>query len=678
MSLFSLLLFLVFYLGLLGLSLWACWWFAFEFDSGRRLQWLLFRVAGFIVAAFLAIFLAKGLFHRSRLSRDDMLPVYQREEPQLFSFLRKLSKETGAPMPLAVFVSADVNAAVFYDSSLLSMFMPVRKNLVLGVALINGLTLSELKAVIAHEMGHFSQSTMRIGSYVYIANRVMRQLVSGRDWFDDFLENARLWDPRVAFPFYAISIFVWLIRRVLGGLFVVINLLHAALTRQMEFAADRVAVKAAGSDAITQALWKIGFAERCFAQALEDVGALADRGKTTNDLFHHQKGAEDYVRHVSGRADWGQPPKKVDAAYRLFQEDELALPPTMWATHPPNDEREAVAKQPYLPAELDDREAWVLFTNPGRLRRRMSMKFLGQNPNDLPEKAAELQKLIDAEHAEMSFDPRYEGVYWGRDLECGEPSRVAASVSQRRLGRNELTTMLGRLYGPELKRQGATLKKSAEEMRFLQHVAASARLQFRFHGAMYGKGELNMLITQQERQVEEIRKQLAAFDREVLEAHLQMARDLDGTDELIERYEFQVLVQRCRGHLYKAAEELRPGLQIINASGRLDEDAYHTLAMSIEDAFERVKAVLAEAAMGQIPRMHGFEERKDLRSHILTGALFAPQVTPETLGPCLDGLLHQINELDSRLARMHFKSLGSLLAFQTSIEEQWRAKAGYR
>jgi len=37
------------------------------------------------------------------------------------------------------------------------MFLPVKKNLQIGMALVNSVTVTEFKAILAHEFGHFSQ-----------------------------------------------------------------------------------------------------------------------------------------------------------------------------------------------------------------------------------------------------------------------------------------------------------------------------------------------------------------------------------------------------------------------------------------------------------------------------------------------------------------------------------------
>ena len=53
------------------------------------------------------------------------------------------------------------------------MFFPVRKNLQIGLGLVNIVSVSEFKAVMAHEFGHFSQRSMKVGSYVYNVNKVI-------------------------------------------------------------------------------------------------------------------------------------------------------------------------------------------------------------------------------------------------------------------------------------------------------------------------------------------------------------------------------------------------------------------------------------------------------------------------------------------------------------------------
>ena len=119
------------------------------------------------------------------------------QEPRLFAFLDRLADDTGAPRPNRVFVSTRVNAAVFYDVSLLNLLFPTKKNLEIGLGLVNALNLSEFKAVLAHEFGHFAQRSMAVGRWVYVAQQVTGHLVARRDWFDELLAAIGRLDIRV-------------------------------------------------------------------------------------------------------------------------------------------------------------------------------------------------------------------------------------------------------------------------------------------------------------------------------------------------------------------------------------------------------------------------------------------------------------------------------------------------
>ena len=137
--------------------------------------------ASFCVAvpsAFLAIFMWKALFFVRSGSDNITLEITENDQPELFEFIYQLADETKAPRPHKVFLSPVVNAYVSYDLSILNFIFPTKKNLTIGLGLVNVLNCSEFRAVLAHEFGHFSQKSMAVGRWVYISEMIARQIIS--------------------------------------------------------------------------------------------------------------------------------------------------------------------------------------------------------------------------------------------------------------------------------------------------------------------------------------------------------------------------------------------------------------------------------------------------------------------------------------------------------------------
>ena len=86
-----------------------------------------------LCAAFIAAFMIKGVFFIRRGKPEGLTELRADEQPRLFKFLHHLAGQAGAPRPYKICVSARVNAAVFYDLSLLNLLLPSRKNLELGL-----------------------------------------------------------------------------------------------------------------------------------------------------------------------------------------------------------------------------------------------------------------------------------------------------------------------------------------------------------------------------------------------------------------------------------------------------------------------------------------------------------------------------------------------------------------
>ncbi|SOD84165.1 M48 family metallopeptidase [Streptomyces sp. Ag109_G2-15] len=121
----------------------------------------------FIVTAVLAIPVVRGMFmlRTPRGEEPAGIPVTEADEPRLWALVRELAAATGTRAPDRILLTADVNAAVSEESRLLGL-LPGPRRLYLGVPLLTGLTEAQLRAVLAHEYGHFTGGDTRLSALV--------------------------------------------------------------------------------------------------------------------------------------------------------------------------------------------------------------------------------------------------------------------------------------------------------------------------------------------------------------------------------------------------------------------------------------------------------------------------------------------------------------------------------
>ncbi|MFM9558874.1 M48 family metalloprotease [Streptomyces caniscabiei] len=119
----------------------------------------------YVVSVLLAIPLVRGLFMLRTPKGEEPpgLPVTEADEPELWRTVRELADQVGTRAPSRIVLTADVNAAVAEDAQLLGL-LPGPRRLYLGVPLLQGLTEAQLRAVLAHELGHYSNADTRLAA----------------------------------------------------------------------------------------------------------------------------------------------------------------------------------------------------------------------------------------------------------------------------------------------------------------------------------------------------------------------------------------------------------------------------------------------------------------------------------------------------------------------------------
>lgn len=520
-------LFLLLYFALAGWFGWTAWRLTFGAGSGTRDAFW-----GWIVgacAAFLAVFMLKAVFFVKHGGGDDGIEITPEQQPELFRFLHRLADKAGAPRPHRVFVSPRVNAAVFYDLSILNLVLPSKKNLEIGLGLVNTLTLGEFRAVLAHEFGHFAQRAMAVGRWVYVAQQIAAALVARRDKLDDFLNGLSRFDIRIAWIGWGLRLIVWSIRSLVDTVFQLVLLMQRALSREMELNADLVAVSLTGSDALIHALHKLDAADDAWSRAASFVLNEKAKGRLTPDLFDIQTEVIGHMGQLLGDPQYGRTPAAATAdpaSHRVFRA-ELAQPPQMWLTHPLNHEREANAKRHYVAAPIDERPAWALFTDPKALRETVTSRLLGTAPEGARPHEDALGEL-GRQFGRECLASRYRGVYFGRSI-----VRYAADP----------TALYGNAPGPDAPAFSAlypeSLAADMERLRTLDKEKAQlAGLQrgtvqapggvIRHRGQVIPRSGLAGAIAQVERELAEVNGRLQAHDRLCRSLHLAAARRAGG------------------------------------------------------------------------------------------------------------------------------------------------------
>ncbi len=528
-------------------------------------------------AAFLAVFMLKALFFVKHSGTVTDLEITPAQQPRLFEFLYRLADEAGAPRPHRVFISPRVNASVFYDLSLINLLFASRKNLEIGLGLVSVLDLGQLKAVLAHEFGHFAQRTMAVGRWVYIAQQIADHIVSKRDALDRVLHGITRIDLRVAWIGWLLQLIVWSIRSLLEQLFRVVMMAQRALSREMEMQADLVSVSLTGSDALIDALHVAQAADEAWDQAIAFVNREHRKGHLTVDLFAVQTRLIDHLRRLFADADFGRTPASTGERQRVFRA-ELAQPPRMWLTHPPNHEREENAKRVYLSAPADPRSAWTLFEAPEALRCEVTRRMF-KDSEATPWTIDQTLAALDTEFAIESLHARYRGVYLGRS-----PVRAAATASELiDAGAAGSPADLERLYPESLTRDLEQLRNLLNEIRMLEHVRDGRMTAtggiVRYRDTEVRRRDLPATIARLKGEASALEQQVALHDRHCRSVHRAAAAALGGGWDTYHAGLLETLhyADHALADLQDAQRFLANEFAIVTADGRISKAEWQRL-----------------------------------------------------------------------------------------------------
>src|SRR5438046_4880818 len=92
-------------------------------------------------------------------------------QPRLFAELQSVAQAVGESMPEEVYVTPEMNAGVLQRGR--------RRVMVLGLPLMQVMTTSQMRAVLAHEFGHYYGGDTRLGPWIYRTRETIERTLSG-------------------------------------------------------------------------------------------------------------------------------------------------------------------------------------------------------------------------------------------------------------------------------------------------------------------------------------------------------------------------------------------------------------------------------------------------------------------------------------------------------------------
>ena len=219
----------------------TCWYTFSPMLAGERFR------APLTVACIVGLVTLVGLIRALwvRIAEPSGLRVTAEETPRLYAAIEEVARKMGGVQVHSVSVSSDFNASIV-QTPRWGIFGNYRNHLEIGLPLAMALNVDELKAVIAHEMGHLSQAHGKFGAWIY------RQRVTWHALEAKFSNPVGIFD-QILGAFYG-----WYAPYFYAYSFV--------LARNHEYVADRAAAHATSPAAIGAALTKLELAGRFLSE----------------------------------------------------------------------------------------------------------------------------------------------------------------------------------------------------------------------------------------------------------------------------------------------------------------------------------------------------------------------------------------------------------------------------
>lgn len=669
-AIFAIIFFIISYLLLLLLSI------AFAIFCGilgiglvsLKVHWLTLALgAGLIGLGLIVVFfLIKFVFKSHKVDRSNLIELREEDAPLLYEDIREIVAKVKTNFPKRIYLSYEVNACVFYDSTFLSMIFPVKKNLQVGMALVNTVSREELKAILAHEFGHFSQRSMKVGSYVYTVNQIIFNMLYDNEGYGNAIQKF----ANISWYF---SIFVVVgvkiiegIQWVLKKLYNVVNLHHLSLSREMEFHADAIAVNTIGSKPFISSMMRLDLSNHAFDRTLSYYEQkIASNIKPKNIYPQHQ-----FIMNILAEdtgVDFVNGLPNVTSEYlNRYNKSKLVIK-NQWASHPSTEDRIAAINNGDFPAGEDDgTPANVLFAAVANLQSAVTTLLFSKviyKDQVSSDTFDDFEKDFAEEFKAKGFPAIFNGYYDSYNptkIDLEQPAVNETDVAFEQLYTNEKIDILYSSFS--LEADISTLKQIQTEETDIK--------SFEYDGTKYQKNEISGLLLKLEDELKEIQTSMSINDLVIHEYFKKKALTQQTEPVYLEKYAALLAFDKHYGSAVAIVSKIINETQFIQFTTPVEqiERNFSNFVQTETQFKEEITKLMAVPIFNKMEA----ELKEKLDNYLSKGQLqyFAVDAYNDDN---LDVLFYALNAFRDSLYLMYFETKKALLeemeALQLSIKQ---------
>jgi Zn-dependent protease with chaperone function len=596
--LFAIALFFIVYVILMGLAILlaiACVYAGFSIivNSGHFLGIL--AGAGIMsIGIMVCIFLIKFIFAVKKYDDSNTIEITENDQPVLFEFIKQLTIDTQTAFPKKIVLSPEVNAAVYYNDSFWSMLFPVKKNLIIGLGLVNSLNITEFKAVMAHEFGHFSQRSMKLGSFVYNVNKVIYNMLYENNSFASALHT-------MGNIHAIIYIFVWItiqivksIQFILKHMYGFINKSYMGLSREMEFHADAVAASVSGSQSLITALRKIEITDMCYQTVIDKANVfLQEKKRLVNAYENHNVVMQTYAEHNELSLQ-NNAPVAEETFFQKFQLNKINIK-DQWASHPSRTERNKNLNDLGIQAQEKREPAWLLFSNPQKLQQQITkLLYSTIAPEQMATEvnAEEFKEQYIKDVDRFTLPEQYNGFYDDRQMQELDVENLAKSPVTVPLTKETFNN----LFDNEQIALTKLIMGNQQDESVLQAILNKQIITktFDYNGEKMNKANAKELCDKIQKETTSLTSEIKLHEEKVFSFFYQLAKNKgeDRAADLVQRYQLHFENRKKVEEFFALGNAVAQILSPLTGGEKIEFAAAENIAIDLQDETIRIKGHL--------------------------------------------------------------------------------------